>query len=306
MKQILDDIDVPYYDNENDTNDNNDDNNNDKDDQHQHQNHTRWYLLPMISSLTPSFSSYDDNDDDLQSNDLGSKLKDSLIRIRQLNYCSSLQQQQQQQQQQQYDIDNDNDSATNNKSFDNSCHGIVYVGMDAPILPLYDIVVALQNAKSSSLSLSGTGGGIATVCPADDGGYGMVCVPSQSDPLKTFTNMYWSHPLTAISQIKCFTDQNISIKIGQLMYDIDEPNDLQQFIIRNHHYLTTNDNNDHINNTTGSNSMRKNLQYPSSGIWSSSYSDLNTAAATSNTITSLHPACYYTRQTLKETNVWPF
>jgi len=38
----------------------------------------------------------------------------------------------------------------------------------------------------------------ALLCPADDGGYGMLCVPPMAPP-EIFENVLWSCPVTAVS-----------------------------------------------------------------------------------------------------------
>ena len=148
-----------------------------------------WQLLPMLSS-----------DGDLRSNDLGAKLEDALVRVREFQSDS-------------------------NGDGDGQQHGVVFLGMDAPILPLDDIVEGLRKASSKSSSTKTKKDEdeeqpIATLCPAHDGGYAMLCVPPNADPSKTFLSskqMYWSHPLTAISQLKALTDQNVKIHIGQII-----------------------------------------------------------------------------------------
>lgn len=96
--------------------------------------------------------------------------------------------------------------------------GIVFLGMDSPELPLEEITKALQRTD-----------GEATLCPSQDGGYGMLCV-SQACPSKVFDDILWSHPLTALAQIKALTDQSITVRIGRIMHDIDEPEDVRQLI----------------------------------------------------------------------------
>jgi hypothetical protein len=73
------------------------------------------------------------------------------------------------------------------------------------------------------------------MCPADDGGYGMLSLPPAAMSHRVFQGVLWSHPLTAVSQLKALTDQHkdydesnssrppLSATLGQWMYDIDEP-----------------------------------------------------------------------------------
>jgi glycosyltransferase A (GT-A) superfamily protein (DUF2064 family) len=92
---------------------------------------------------------------------------------------------------------------------------VVILGMDAPELPLEDMVRGLQSTNNSAI-----------LCPAEDGGYGMLCVPPHADSSKTFRGVQWSHSLTEVSQLKALTDQNVVVKLGRLMYDIDEQDDV--------------------------------------------------------------------------------
>ena len=94
--------------------------------------------------------------------------------------------------------------------------GVVFVGMDSPELPLEEISYALYQAVTHNTAI---------LCPAQDGGYGMLCVP-RSAPPSIFQGVEWSHPLTAVSQLKALTDANIPIILGRLMYDVDEPKDV--------------------------------------------------------------------------------
>ena len=293
MKGIFDELDLTY----------------DQNHRGQRQYHSNeWHLLPMLSSSSspPSSSSSNSNDsssssiidnvDDLKSHDLGAKLEDALIQVR------LLQQSQEQKQKQR----------NTNK------YGVVFLGMDAPILPLNDIVVGLRKASSSYTSSSSQPQQpVATLCPAYDGGYVMLCVPPNADPSKTFLstqNMYWSHPLTAISQIKTLTDQNIQTQIGRVMHDIDVPNDVIELCLKMETIIpketkTTFDGGNNSNN-------KKNLDYPSG--WECTFSNNdnvnnNSNSTNSNTncsatmpmVTSRHPICYFTRQALTDAGIFP-
>ena len=61
----------------------------------------------------------------------------------------------------------------------------------------------------------------------------MLTVPASADAQQTFASgVHWSHPLTAVSQLKALTDQGIHTRIGTLMHDIDELEDLQALVQR--------------------------------------------------------------------------
>ena len=184
---------------------------------------------------------------DLIASDLGSKLEDALRQARQ---CMS---------------------TTSNGG---GCGGgVVFLGMDAPELSLDDIVTGLLDATTTT-SISAS----AMLCPASDGGYGMLCVPPAADPSRTFQNMYWSHSLTAVSQMKALTDQNIMVKIGKIMHDIDEPADVEALRRRLQHKDTEEDER---------HGVRKNLRFHYASRESKSY------------ISSRHPSCQFTRKAME-------
>lgn len=197
-----------------------------------------WKLMPM-------------QEGDLSATDLGGKLEDALLRGRQY-------------------------AAGNG--------GVVFLGMDAPVLSLDDIVTGLCNASTSTEDKSRDQesscssphifkavAASAMLCPADDGGYGMLCVPPDADPSRTFRDLYWSHPLTAISQVKALTDQNIKVNIGKVMNDIDEPSDVKALCKRL---------------AEGDEDEGKNLNSHSGGHFNGQ-------------ITCRHPSCHHTRKALK-------
>jgi len=115
--------------------------------------------------------------------------------------------------------------------------------MDSPILPLDDIAKALGLAhgiregdyasnQDNVEEEEDTMRRAALLCPASDGGYGMLSVPGHADAAKTFQQILWSHPLTAIAQTKALSDQGIPVRIGTLMEDIDEPQDVENLCQR--------------------------------------------------------------------------
>jgi len=184
---------------------------------------------------------------DLRSNDLGVKLEDALVRVRKLEG-------------------------------ENSKHGVVFLGMDAPILPLEDIVAGLERATEHEA---------ATLCPARDGGYAMLCVPHTAVPSWTFGDMYWSHPWTGMSQAKAITDQGIQLYIGTVVRDIDETSDVEE--LSRHLGITSSQ------ATDGGNSIlaKKNLELPSGRPpW---------LLLDFKEVASSHPTCHFTRKALEIT-----
>jgi len=229
-----------------------------------------WWLLPMATSSTTN---------DLRSNDLGAKLEDALVRVRAIAENEAKQNQTQQQQQQQQDGDG----------------GVVFVGMDAPILPLDDVVGGLHRAAASVATAAAAATSTATLSPAWDGGYAMLCVPQNADPSKTFSRMHWSHPLTGMSQIKALTDQGIAVSVGAVVRDVDEADDVRELCgVLAGQSLSSSSSSSTVETST------KNLDVPSGG-WPRDRAlggtvTTNVAVA----VTSFHPVCYYTRRTLRE------
>ena len=207
---------------------------------------TSWLLLPMESRV------------DLQSSDLGYLLEHALNRVR-----GHLRQ-------------------TNNS---NCLAPIIFLGMDSPMLPLDDIVNALgitngneeNDEDDDNLQLTRKA---AILCPASDGGYGMLSVPGHADAAQTFQQILWSHPLTAIAQIKALSDQGIPVRIGTLMEDIDEPPDVEKLCQRLKH--------DQSGNALTTNSI---LDRPCGSL-----SSMETTRTTR--IQSSHPTFFYTRHAL--------
>jgi glycosyltransferase A (GT-A) superfamily protein (DUF2064 family) len=196
-------------------------------------------------------------DGDLKSSDLGSKLEDALRMARQIS--------------QGYD----------------GC-GVVFLGMDSPILSLDDIIMGLTNASLESLHNKPQASSVsAMLCPANDGGYGMLCVPPIADPSLTFANMCWSHSLTAMSQIKALTDQKIMVTIGKLMLDVDEPSDV---------YLLCQQLEE-----TNSNGDDKNLNH----IHRENSSSSASGSLCERNVCSTHPQCHYTYKELKNAGLIP-
>jgi hypothetical protein len=155
--------------------------------------------------------------------------------------------------------------------------GVVFLGMDSPVLALDDIVNGLVLAKSTSNT--------ALLCPADDGGYGMLCVPPNVPSSRVFRGVQWSHSLTAVSQLKALTDQNIAVTIGTLMQDIDEPEDVQRLCQR----LQTEDDDSKKKNGMTEDGEPMVLSLCSGGVLSC--------------ISSHHPLCYHTRKALVESGL---
>ena len=109
---------------------------------------------------------------------------------------------------------------------------VVFLGMDSPIIPLPEIMYSLSSSEYKN----------AHLCPAQDGGYGMISIPSSIPSHLAFRGVRWSNPLTAISQLKALTDSNseIIIRIGQMMNDVDEPDDvwdLAEILVRERNNL---------------------------------------------------------------------
>ena len=202
----------------------------DEDEEDEDDIYNSWLLLPMTTNSSKNTKT---NKNDLTSSDLGAKLSNALSTVQTIlmsegGGCSGT-----------WSIESLS-SSHDDSTLNNTGGPVAFVGMDSPELPLDEIANAFQIASSSSIvnnddSNSNNNShkkqkqnhlmGKAYLCPANDGGYGMLCVPSHT-PSSIFENMKWSHPLTAICQLKRISDYNINIKVGNFMYDIDEPNDV--------------------------------------------------------------------------------
>jgi glycosyltransferase A (GT-A) superfamily protein (DUF2064 family) len=131
---------------------------------------------------------------------------------------------------------------------------LVFVGSDAPEIPTDEVEAALRLPA-----------GTALLCPAHDGGYGLLGVsmllltsssesmPSSSTTCNTnianddsssssstiidkkavmldgiFRGVLWSHPLTGLSQIKALQISGWwpTVELGRMMRDVDRPEDV--------------------------------------------------------------------------------
>jgi hypothetical protein len=111
---------------------------------------------------------------------------------------------------------------------------VIFLGMDAPELPLDEISTSIdlgQSTREKGDEDTPNQLGQAYLNPAGDGGYGMLCVPSHA-PSSIFEGVRWSCPLTAISQLKALSDKRINVTIGSLMRDVDNAEDLMNLAIR--------------------------------------------------------------------------
>jgi len=154
-----------------------------------------WNLMPMDTNPN--------TEADLISSNLGTKLSNALENVRSL-LC----------------LLQGRDMKDQESMRSENTKPVVFLGMDAPELPLCEISHALCLGNSTGKNL-----GKAYLNPAADGGYGMLCVPPHA-PSKIFSNVRWSQSLTAVSQLKAITDQGIDVIIGSLMSDIDEERDV--------------------------------------------------------------------------------
>jgi len=195
-----------------------------------------WTLIPMMmQQQNQQQQKAPDDDDDgstasrnaannnaLTASNLSPQLTDALTRVRENVMTTPRRRRRRTEhretQQQQKDGTHESSSPSSPRD-DGDGPVVVFIGMDSPELPLDELVVATATTTAAE-------GTAATLCPAADGGYGMVSIPACVDARRAFRGVRWSHPLTAASQIKALTDCNVPVKLGQLMYDIDEPEDV--------------------------------------------------------------------------------
>ncbi|KAL7433412.1 hypothetical protein ACHAXH_005952 [Discostella pseudostelligera] len=188
---------------------------------------SEWVLLPMKSSVQNETES----NSDLTSSSLGDKLTDALDRTRELMRMTK---------------------SSTIQNTNNYNEVVLFLGMDSPELPMEEVVYGLQISSGNKWlrndmpdhkskrdcidnTLTATFGR-AHVCPAVDGGYGLISIPGHAPSSKVFSGVRWSQPLTAVSQLKALTDSNVDVSIGKLMHDVDEPSDVHELVKRLHHY----------------------------------------------------------------------
>ena len=156
-----------------------------------------WTFLPMNSAIDAQSSNPSKS---LTSSHLGEQLTDALVRAREVIRRWNL--------------------ATSEGGGGVDRSPVVFMGMDSPEVPLDELVAALSQPMP------------ALLCPAADGGYGLLSVPAHAPANQVFRGVRWSHSLTAVSQIKALTDAGITVIIGRLMHDIDEPDDVRDLCNR--------------------------------------------------------------------------
>ncbi|CAM9244535.1 unnamed protein product [Chrysoparadoxa australica] len=93
--------------------------------------------------------------------------------------------------------------------------GVVFIGMDCPELSVVEVEAALR--------ISEEGG--AYICPAWDGGYTLLALPS-STPGEVFEGVQWSHPHTCFSQMQAISRTGLSLYVSEVHHDIDEIEDV--------------------------------------------------------------------------------
>ncbi|KAL3773989.1 hypothetical protein HJC23_009719, partial [Cyclotella cryptica] len=177
----------------------------------------RWHLLPMLSPLeTKSTNTHQSLErvNDLNSSALGYKLIDALERTRIL--------------------------FAHQKGDYQQNEAVLILGMDAPELPIEEIIYGLQVSSGNATSNQNVGlgeskqrenRGRAHMCPAADGGFGLLSIPIHA-PSSIFTGVRWSNSLTAVSQLKALTDAGVDIYVGKLMFDVDDPSDVHELAAR--------------------------------------------------------------------------
>jgi glycosyltransferase A (GT-A) superfamily protein (DUF2064 family) len=169
-----------------------------------------WHLLPMIS-FNEQQPRLEANTTDLTTSSLGAKLIDALQRTRAL--------------------------LSENKAIYQNNESVLFLGMDSPDIPIEEVIYGLQISSKQKMQHNNEfeaqmqTRGKAHLCPANDGGYGLLSLPIHA-PSHIFSGIRWSNRLTAVSQLKALTDAGIDVSLGQLMFDIDEAEDVYQLAER--------------------------------------------------------------------------
>ena len=178
---------------------------------------------------------------------------------------------------------------------------VILFGMDAPEIPMSELYTIITTPFSASSTTTSTSPSITTsafLCPAHDGGYVMLSIPPlipppTMDAIFQSVVPYWSHPRTALAQIKAFSDVGIATILGPLVHDIDTPDDVLALVQR----LKSHDTTISAMNTDSFHEMaRCSLHRPSVLL-------ATTATSTSPSPTSLFHdfvPCQHTRQALMD------
>ncbi|KAG5179987.1 nucleotide-diphospho-sugar transferase [Tribonema minus] len=95
---------------------------------------------------------------------------------------------------------------------------VVFVGMDTPHLPSFEIIEACRKGAED----------VALVCPANDGGYTLLGVPRNA-PAKIFDGVLWSSPKTCETQVTRLRECGISVMIGATYEDLDTAEDVHSW-----------------------------------------------------------------------------
>jgi hypothetical protein len=87
------------------------------------------------------------------------------------------------------------------------CGSIIFVGMDCPELSSTEVRRALERSVSPSR---------AYVCPARDGGYVMLALPTDTDARLAFGRVRWSSHDTCESQMEALQAMGLTVLQGKL------------------------------------------------------------------------------------------
>jgi glycosyltransferase A (GT-A) superfamily protein (DUF2064 family) len=154
---------------------------------------------------------------------------------------------------------------------------LLFVGADAPELRVADLRDALSLMEGEAL-----------LCPAQDGGYGLLGVAVSTSNSNRhmldglFQGVLWSHPLTALSQVRAAQLAGYGpVRLGPIMRDVDVPEDVTNLCRR---------------------LMGQSTEDPSHDDTSVADSEFGCLPALS---TSAPGQCRYTRQALQELGLLP-
>lgn len=94
---------------------------------------------------------------------------------------------------------------------------VAFCGMDSPLLTCDAVIESFRfvNTKNE-----------AYICPANDGGYVLLSVPSAAPSARIFANVIWSSTKTCESQVSQLKASGLSVRVGPTFIDVDEKADL--------------------------------------------------------------------------------
>lgn len=103
------------------------------------------------------------------------------------------------------------------------CTRVAFMGSDCPELSLEAVQRAIAISRET---------GVASLCPASDGGYTFLALPAEAEATRAFAAVHWSASDTALSQLAALSRAGLRCDVGQTFMDVDELEDLHALAAR--------------------------------------------------------------------------